>query len=62
MKTESLVTTKGRITIPAEIREYLRLRSGDRVTFFIRSDGKVALRRKSLPETPRQVSKDNRSE
>ncbi|WP_370690669.1 AbrB/MazE/SpoVT family DNA-binding domain-containing protein [Parvibaculum sp.] len=62
MKTESLVTTKGRITIPLEIREYLRLRSGDRVTFFIRSDGNVALRRKSLPETTRQVDKDNRNE
>jgi antitoxin PrlF len=51
MPTATL-TSKGQITIPKEIRDQLRLRSGQRVEFQIDSKGKVSL-------TPR--NKDIRS-
>lgn len=44
---ESVITTKGQATIPKTIREHLRLKPGDRVKFFIHSDGTVIL----LPST-----------
>jgi AbrB family looped-hinge helix DNA binding protein len=43
----STISSKGQITIPKEIREALRVDSGDRVLFIIRADGVVELR----PET-----------
>jgi len=42
----------GRITLPKEIREYLSLQPGDKVEFFLRSDGSVGLSR-SRPGTIR---------
>jgi antitoxin PrlF len=45
---ESAITAKGQATIPKAIREHLRLKPGDRVKFFIRPDGSVAL----LPKLP----------
>lgn len=44
----SAITSKGQVTIPKEIREYLQLKSGDRVKFFIHPDGTVVL----LPTIP----------
>lgn len=42
MGVESKVTTKGQTTIPAEVREYLKIGAGDRVGYeFV--DGKVML-------------------
>lgn len=38
------VTSKGQITIPKEIREKLRLRTGDRVCFTEQADGTVTVR------------------
>jgi AbrB family looped-hinge helix DNA binding protein len=38
------VTFKGQITIPKEIREHLRLHTGDKVDFLIEDSGKVILR------------------
>ena len=35
------ITSKGQITIPADIRRYLSLNTGDRVEFLIEPDGKV---------------------
>jgi antitoxin PrlF len=48
---ESAITTKGQATIPKAIREHLRLRSGDRVKFFVHPDGSVVL----LPKRPAAV-------
>ena len=45
---ESAITVKGQATIPKAIREYLRLKPGDRVKFFLHSDGSVVL----LPKLP----------
>jgi len=39
----STLTSKGQITIPKEVREYLGLHSGDRLDFVL-VDGKVILR------------------
>lgn len=45
---ESALTTKGRVTIPKAIREYLKLGPGDRIKFFKHPDGTVVL----LPQQP----------
>ena len=45
---ESAITVKGQATIPKAIREYLRLKPGDRVKFFMHPDGTVVL----LPKRP----------
>ena len=39
----SVVTTKGRVTIPREIRRLLKLKPGDRIEFVVEADGKVVL-------------------
>jgi antitoxin PrlF len=43
----STVTSKGQVTIPKEVRDALRVGSGDRVSFVLREDGVVEMR----PET-----------
>jgi AbrB family looped-hinge helix DNA binding protein len=44
MKTiATTVTTNGRITIPAEMRRYLGVKKGDKLSFVIDDAGKVAL-------------------
>jgi antitoxin PrlF len=45
---ESAITVKGQATIPKAVREYLGLKPGDRVKFFIHPDGSVVL----LPKLP----------
>ncbi len=45
---ESAITTKGQATIPKAIREYLGLKAGDRIKFFVHPDGSVVL----LPKRP----------
>lgn len=45
---ESALNSKGQATIPKAIREYLRLKPGDRVKFFVHPDGSVVL----LPKLP----------
>jgi AbrB family looped-hinge helix DNA binding protein len=45
---ESAITVKGQATIPKAIREYLGLKPGDRVKFFVHPDGSVVL----LPKLP----------
>ena len=37
------VTSKGQVTIPKEIRDRLRVRPGDRVTFRERGDGTIVV-------------------
>ena len=38
------LTSKGQLVIPKDIREYMRLQSGDRLDFIIREDGDVIIR------------------
>jgi AbrB family looped-hinge helix DNA binding protein len=45
---ESSLTVKGQATIPKAIRDHLHLKPGDKVRFFIHSDGSVVL----LPTLP----------
>jgi antitoxin PrlF len=40
----STLTSKGQTTIPKEVREHLKLQSGDQIDFVIRPDGTVNLR------------------
>jgi AbrB family looped-hinge helix DNA binding protein len=47
MTTESTLTSKGQTTVPKAIRESLRLKSGDRITFTLMPDGTVLMRVKN---------------
>jgi AbrB family looped-hinge helix DNA binding protein len=47
MNTESTLTSKGQTTIPKAIRESLRLKPGDRITFTPMPDGTVLMRVKN---------------
>jgi AbrB family looped-hinge helix DNA binding protein len=38
------VTSKGQVTIPKEIRDFLSIKSGDLIDFVIDQDGKVVVR------------------
>jgi AbrB family looped-hinge helix DNA binding protein len=40
----STLTSKGQTTIPKEVRDHLKLQSGDQIDFLIRADGSVVLR------------------
>lgn len=42
------VTSKGQVTIPKEVRDRLRLRTGDQLDFVALEDGTVALRKRAL--------------
>jgi len=39
----STVTSKGQLTLPKKVREYLGLKTGDRIQFEINETGKVEL-------------------
>ena len=45
---EAAITAKGQATIPKPVREYLGLKAGDKVKFFLHPDGTVVL----LPKVP----------
>jgi antitoxin PrlF len=47
MSSESTLTSKGQTTIPKDIRDTLRMKSGDRMTFTVMPDGTVLLRVKN---------------
>lgn len=47
MNTESTLTSKGQTTVPKAIRESLRLKAGDRITFTPMPDGTVLMRVKN---------------
>ena len=48
---ESTISSKGQVTVPAEVRERLGLRPGTKVAFELRSEGAL-LRRVVPPEHP----------
>ncbi|MES1022227.1 type II toxin-antitoxin system PrlF family antitoxin [Gloeocapsa sp. BRSZ] len=41
--TSATVTSKGQVTIPKEIREYLKLDAGTRIDFVIDAEGQVKI-------------------
>ena len=47
MTAAATLTSKGQTTIPKEIRDSLRMKPGDRMTFTLMSDGTVVMRVKS---------------
>ena len=44
----STLTRKGQTTIPKQVRDHLKLQSGDQLDFLIREDGTVVLRAATL--------------
>jgi antitoxin PrlF len=57
---DAAITAKGQATIPKVIREYLRLKPGDRVKFFVHPDGSVVLLPKRSATTLRGMVKHRR--
>lgn len=47
MSADATLTSKGQTTIPKEIRDGLRMKAGDRMTFTLLSDGTVLMRVKN---------------
>ena len=47
MSFETQLTTKGRVTLPREIRDCLGLKPGDKLTFTMLSEGTVVVRSKT---------------
>ena len=47
MAIGATLTSKGQITIPKEIRNALRMKPGDRITFTLLADGTVIMRAKT---------------
>lgn len=41
--TESSITKKGQTTLPKSVREFLDLRAGDKVRYFMTADGRVLI-------------------
>ena len=48
---EATITSKGQITIPAELRARLALSEGDKVEFYFDARGRVLMRPRNLPAT-----------
>ena len=47
MTTEATLTSKGQTTIPKSIRDSLRMKTGDRMSFMLMPDGVVVMRVKN---------------
>jgi antitoxin PrlF len=45
----STITSKGQVTIPAEVRKHLGLKQGDKVAFVLDDAGKVELKAPKYP-------------
>jgi antitoxin PrlF len=46
----STITSKGQVTIPAEVREYLGVKTNDKIAFVIDSEGIVRIRVPRYPD------------
>lgn len=46
------ISENGKMTIPAEIRQYLRLKPGDKVLFTLKPNGEIILRNASSEAIP----------
>jgi antitoxin PrlF len=46
----STVTSKGQVTIPAEVRNYLGIKTNDKIAFVIDSEGVVRIRVPRYPD------------
>lgn len=61
---EATLSSKNQVTIPKQVREYLKLKAGDRFKFFLQPDGAVVILPKirtsklkgSVPKLNRPVS------
>lgn len=42
--SQATMTTKGQVTVPKAIRDHLKLRAGDRLSFIVAADGSVTIR------------------
>ncbi len=49
--TSATITSKGQVTIPKEIRDYLKLDVGSKIDFVIDADGQVKLMPLNVPAT-----------
>lgn len=47
--TSATITSKGQITIPKEIRDYLKINAGSKIDFVIDADGQVKLLPLNIP-------------
>jgi AbrB family looped-hinge helix DNA binding protein len=45
----STITSKGQVTIPAEVRKYLGVNNRDKIAFVVETEGRVTLK---VPEFP----------
>jgi antitoxin PrlF len=48
---EATLSSKNQVTIPKEVRQYLKLQPGDRFKFFLQPDGAVVILPKLRAET-----------
>ena len=46
----STITSKGQVTIPSEVRKYLRIKAKDKIAFVIDEEGTVQLRVPRYPD------------
>lgn len=62
MTADATLTSKGQTTIPKEIRDSLRMKAGDRMTFTLMPDATVVMRvkSKSLAELAGKLHKKGR--
>lgn len=44
MQFEATITSKGQITIPAQLRARLKLQEGDKVEFYLDHEGRITMR------------------
>jgi len=46
----SIITSKGQVTIPAEVRKYLGIKTSDKIAFVIDAEGTVRIRVPRYPD------------
>jgi len=58
---QSIITSKGQVTIPKKVREKLHLQRGDKVDFILREDGSAILQpmAKSVEDVFGMLAKKN---